>query len=287
MHFQEINVEQGTEEWHKIRSTKIGASDAPPIMGVSPWTTPNQLYKKKMGLASCEEQSYAMQRGTDMEEQARNEFCKTMNFIVEPKVLVSSKHDFMMASMDGISECRKLAVEIKCPGKIDHEKAMDGIIPEKYYPQLQHQMEVCGLGMMFYFSFNGTSGKVLEIERDDDYITKMIKEETKFFSCLQNLEEPGLIDRDFELRDDEEWTYEAKEWFETKKMIDHLQLKEENHRKRLIFLSGSNNVKGAGIRLSKHIRRGSIEYKNVPELIGVDLEKHRKESIEYFKIGKE
>ena len=54
----------------------------------------------------------------------------------------------MRASLDGISMDQEI-LEIKCPYKpnrldSDHQKTKEGKIPEKYWPQLQHQLEVFG-----------------------------------------------------------------------------------------------------------------------------------------------
>lgn len=46
---QFLNLLQNTQEWEKFRLQKIGASDAPIIMGVSPWKTPFQLWLEKTG----------------------------------------------------------------------------------------------------------------------------------------------------------------------------------------------------------------------------------------------
>lgn len=46
---QFLNLLQNTQEWEKFRLQKIGASDAPIIMGVSPWKTPFQLWLEKQG----------------------------------------------------------------------------------------------------------------------------------------------------------------------------------------------------------------------------------------------
>ena len=40
---------QGTSEWLENRKNHIGASDAPVVMGVSPWDTPYKLWENKLG----------------------------------------------------------------------------------------------------------------------------------------------------------------------------------------------------------------------------------------------
>ena len=42
-------MEQKSEEWLDWRKKGIGSSDAPIIMGVSPWKTPFELWEEKTG----------------------------------------------------------------------------------------------------------------------------------------------------------------------------------------------------------------------------------------------
>lgn len=274
-----IDVEQGSQEWLSLRKRMIGASDAPSIMGVG-FKTPYQLWMDKMGLLE-NKQSVAMARGLEMEPIARQKLIEEIGYEVFPVVALHDSIPYMMASFDGWSEDRKIAVEIKCPGKEDHEKAMDGIIPEKYIPQLEHQMEVAGINSMFYFSFTERSCKILQIEKDENIISMILLEERIFWECMQNLEAPELIDRDYIKREDEEWVQLAKEWIQLSKIED----RKDEIRKRLIDLSGKSNSMGAGIKLSKIPRKGTVDYKSIPELNGLNLEKYRKPTIETYRIG--
>ena len=182
-------LQPGSDEWLSYRSNKIGASDAPIIMGVSPWKSPRKLYEEKLGL-SVNETTYPMRRGTAMEEPARKQFMEDNWIIVEPKLMEHPKYEWMIATMDGISEDHSCAVEIKCPGKKDHQTAVDGQIPEKYVPQLQHQMEVCGLDWIFYYSFDGKDGVTLKCHRDQQYIDLLLSMELKFWVCMQTFMPP-------------------------------------------------------------------------------------------------
>ena len=114
---------QQSNEWLELRKNKIGASDAPVIMHVSPWKTPYQLWEEKLGLKESFSSS-AMKRGLEMEESARKAFEKETGLVVFPQVLFHKEHEWMMASLDGIDIEGKNIVEIKCPGKVDHEIAL-------------------------------------------------------------------------------------------------------------------------------------------------------------------
>lgn len=181
---------QQSEEWLLLRKSKIGASDASTIMGVNPWKTKYQLWEEKISDTITTIKSERMQRGLDLEEMARELFTIKTGLVVQPDVRFSNNYEWMMASLDGIDVTNSHIVEIKCPGKRDHATAISGQIPEHYYPQLQHQMEVCNVDKMFYFSFDGLNGVIIEVDKNEDYIAELIEEERKFFHYMITKQPP-------------------------------------------------------------------------------------------------
>jgi len=221
-----------------------------------------------------------------MEETARKKFEEMTGIIVLPQVVFHPDYSWMMASLDGMDLEQKNIVEIKCAGKEDHGIARDGEIPEKYYPQLQHQMEVCGLDLVHYFSFDGKDGVILECRRNTKYIKKMIENEEEFYKCVQSFVAPKLCHRDYDQKQDEVWKAAAIEWIENQKKLREVEKRDLELRDMLISMSRGQNSIGSGVRVCKLIRKGNIDYSRVPELNGVDLEGYRKDPIECWKITK-
>lgn len=188
--YEIIDIEQGTPEWLALRKTKITATDASVIMGCNPWKTKLQLYNEKISEENNEVTNEHMQRGTLLEPFARALFTIKTGIKVKPAVIVN---DWTMASLDGLSECGKHAVEIKCPHKQKSSGALSKKIPLIYYPQVQHIIWVLNLSKMSYFSFVGVDGIVVVVERDEEFIEKMILEEWKFYLCLQNRTPPEEV----------------------------------------------------------------------------------------------
>jgi predicted phage-related endonuclease len=102
-----------------------------------------------------------------------------------PAVGVHESIEWMAASFDGVSIDRKAILEIKCPGKKDHKQALEGKIPRHYFPQIMHQIEVAGLDMSYYYSFDGESGVILEVKRDQAFIDMMLAKEKEFWDSIQ------------------------------------------------------------------------------------------------------
>lgn len=277
---------QQTEEWLEMRKSKIGASDAPVIMGVSPWKSVYSLWEEKVGFRVNPPGTYAMQRGLDLEEKARKCFESKTNLIVFPRVMFHSDYNWMMASMDGLDIEEKNAVEIKCPGKEDHLVAVNGMIPDKYYPQLQHQMEVCNLDKMFYFSFDGDDGVIVECQRDDKYIKKLLKEERDFYDHMVDFVPPKMSEKDFDVRTDDIWRSSVEEWTRASQELSKWERIEKDLKQELIAMTNGKNTKGAGITVSKVLRKGNVDYSKIKELNGIDLDTYRKDPVEYWKISK-
>lgn len=279
------NYVQGSAEWLAMRKDKIMASDAPVIDGVSPYATPYKLWEQKLGLATIEPQSFAMRRGLALEDQARQELEKKTGLFFLPQVVFHKEIKWMGCSLDGIDPEGRHIAEIKCPNKEDHSIALSGRVPEKYIPQLQHQMEVCQVDMSYYFSFDGKEGVLVIIYRDDNYIKKLIKKEENFWECLQSLEPPELIERDFIVKTDQSWCEAASEWNLISRQLKELEAKEKAAKESLVAMSSNQNCIGAGVKLSRVLRKGNVDYSAIPELKSLDLENYRKKSSVYYKLS--
>lgn len=275
-----LDITQGSPEWHSLRKVMITATDAPVIMGVSPWKTKAQLYQEKISESVDSYKSPAMQRGLELEPHARELFAVKTGIETFPAVVVKG---VFMASLDGLSLSHKEIVEIKCPGKKDHTTAQSYRIPDHYYPQLQHQMFVTDLEHCYYFSFDGTDGIILKIKRNDDYINKMIEKELEFHECVLT-RTPPKDKENFLQRDDEEWLQLSSKWKILSSTIKDLERQEEEVRKRLIDLCGESSCLGHGISVTRIQRKGSVDYSKIPELKGVDLSQYKKEDSFFWKI---
>lgn len=275
---------QGSREWLEFRRNKVGASDAPVIMGESIWRTPYQLWQEKLGLVELITTPH-MQRGLDLEETARQAFENETGNFVFPKVKVSDTYPWMMASLDGIDIEGKVAVEIKCPGVYDHKSAVEGTIPKKYFAQLQQQMVVFNLDQISYFSYTHYSTAHIICKRDENYIKSMIPKLKDFHDRLMDFIPPEYDDRDFIKKADPIWNQYSKSYIEIDRQIKMLEQERETIKSSLVTCAEGRNATGSGLKLSKSFRKGSIDYCNIPELTEVNLEKYRKKPVESWRIS--
>ena len=276
-----IRLNQNTEEWLSWRNGGIGASDAPVILGQSPWKTPYQLYIEKTTGETSFQGNQATNKGHRLESFARKAAEEELNMIFHPKCYQHVEYSWMRASLDGISMDGEI-LEIKCPynpndPKSDHQLALNGEIPEKYYAQLQHQLAVAQASKGYYYSFDGEKGVVIPFERDEDFILKLIDKEKAFCECLQKLKPPKLTVRDYQVFEGEELCKKAdrvltlrKEAEAVKEELDALEseLKTE-------YAQETGAILG-NLRITRFLKKGSIDYTAIPEIKEVDLERYRR-----------
>jgi len=281
-----VHLDQGSQEWLNWRNGRVCASDVPIIMLESPFSTPYALWEQKMGLAKPKKTSYRMQRGKDLEPRMLELAEQRLGVKLAPAVVQSRSIKYMGASLDAISDDGAYLCEFKAPGKIDHESAKQGQIPKKYIGQLNHMMEVCQVEKLLYLSYYDESDIVyLTYERDDCYIGHMLEKEAEFWLCMQEFCAPPLLECDFRTRDDEVWDNLAHRYQHITNSIKDLEKEQLLIREALIKESSDYPTMGAGIRVCKHVRRGSIDYKNIPQIQEIDLELYRSKPTSYWRIG--
>lgn len=278
-----LECEQGSQKWLSLRKTKITATDSSVIMNVNPWKTPYRLWEEKLDLCESQPVNQKMIEGTILEEQARDFWNKKVSSDYKPAVLGSTQHDFMMASLDGINSNGDI-LEIKC-GQKSHEMAKNHEIAPYYFAQIQKQLYVSNVQLSSFLSYRSPEDFIhFTIERDDEFIEKMVEAEKEFYRCMMELTPPKLSKKDYLIREDQEWEILAEALKKTKKEINRLEEEEENLRDELIRISRGESSQGAGITLTKCIGKGKINYSKIEELKNVDLEKYRGKPVNSWRI---
>lgn len=194
---------QNSRDWYTWRGRGLGASDAPAIMNVSPWTSRFELWGHKTGVLEREEpnvyQLQAMERGKRLEPIARGLYAEVVGSIEADVNCEHEEFDYIRASLDGYIAEIDAIVEIKAPNKEDHAKALNGEVPTKYYPQLQHQLLASGAKCCHYVSFDGEKlAPAVVVFPDKEYMSTLQKELVYFWSLVQNKEAPEVTEKDMQ-----------------------------------------------------------------------------------------
>jgi putative phage-type endonuclease len=268
-------LHQNTPEWHHWRRQGIGASDAPVIMGETPFKTPKTLWSLKTGRIEEEPAGPAARRGRELERFARRAYERQTGIQMEPLCMVHEGFDWMRASL-----------EIKCPLSLrDRASAREGRIPSQYHAQLQHQLEVSRAERAHYWSFHGTDGILIEVRPDREYAKRLIEVEAAFWQLVKEDRWPELVDNELDLGADPAWRETALRYREVRLRLEAATSEEHQLRARIEDLATARRTYGCGVEVVKSSRKGAVDYAAVVELRGVDLEPYRKPPVTVVKIN--
>jgi len=276
-------IEIGSQEWLDMRRNYITATDACAIMGVG-FDTPLQLYNNKLS-GKQKEKNHVMQRGIDLEPMARIIFEEQTGYMVRPEWRVHPSIKWMGATYDGIND-EGVIVEIKVPGEKDHILACEGKVPEKYYPQCQHQMKVNEHEMtlfqrdyMYYFSYRPEyhiAWATVKVPIDHDFLEKMMKAEIEFSYFLQHRIPPKATPRDVVLLENRSWLMNEEALYAIRLKKKALDEEEERIKLNMISMCNGQASRGYRLKIAPVEVDGRIDYEAIPELKGVNLDAYRK-----------
>jgi len=278
----QIDIEIGSEAWKEARRKYITATDAAIIMEGSDKEILNLYHRKTDGKELFV--TSAMQRGTDLEPEARAYIKMRLGLDLEPEFHVSDKIPWIAANFDGI--CCNNLIEIKCPGLKAHDLVVRGSMPPKHYAQCQHQMLVADFKDMIYYSYNPDHETVLFekiITRDNQFIDKMYLAEEVFYQHLQHRVPPECAIVDYDVS--EELEAEAILLAQELRQLEDLKIMIEEHKELIKELSQQNSFSTYCLKAEKITKQGSIQYKKIPELQGLDLETYRSEPTEFWRFS--
>jgi putative phage-type endonuclease len=263
----------------------IGASDAPVIMGDSPFRTPKTLWSLKTGRMREEPAGPAARRGRELEHFARLIYERQAETQMEPLCLVHPEFEWMRASLDGLSFDGSTLLEIKCPLNLrDRASAQEGRIPSLYNAQLQHQLEVSGAERAHYWSFDERDGILIEIRPDREYVKRLVEAEATFWQLVKENRWPELTTEELDLNLDPNWRQAALRYREVKRRLENTAFEEHQLRATLEAMATARRTYGCGVEVLKSSRKGAVDYSAVPELRGVNLEPYRKPKVAVTKI---
>lgn len=192
-----ITIRRTTREaWLRERAKGLGASDAPIVLGQSPWCDPLMLYLRKRGMAPELEESEAMRWGNILEPIVAREFrSATGRKVVNPGgsagkvIFVSERHPFALATLDRIQHDEHKpgpgVLELKTTSGFRADD-WDDQPPLHYQIQVQHQLAVTGFqwGSLAVL-IGGNKFRWFDVARNDRFIDAMLAKEAAFWHHVQ------------------------------------------------------------------------------------------------------
>jgi putative phage-type endonuclease len=187
------DIEQGTPEWHELRAGKMTASMASKLITATGKISTQ--YKGEIGRVIAEkldlqepetiQQTYWMERGVELEGQARAWLEVLWNQTVHQCGFISSDDGYLGVSPDGyVMEGDKLIpVEIKCGMPSTHISwLLSGELPAQHRAQVHFAMVVTGAPYAWFMSYNPDLAPLL-IKVEWTEFTEALKQYTEVYKA--------------------------------------------------------------------------------------------------------
>lgn len=168
-----VNLTQGSPEWHAHRATHFNASDAPAMLGVSPYKTRAQLVREYATGVTAEVDDATQRRFDDghrFEALARPLAEAIIGEDLYPCVGVSDLHPKLSASFDGLTLLQDVAFEHKTLNDalrilIGKMCVPGSDLPEHYRIQLEQQSMVADGARVLFMASKWAGDQLAEPER--------------------------------------------------------------------------------------------------------------------------
>ena len=262
-------MEQGSDQWLQWREKGLGGSDVAVILGISPFTTPLQLYKDKLGIEKREYDKYITDKGHYYEGVLRTKFEMTDERDFPPVCMIHKDHSHRRVSLDGWDADTRTVLEIKLVGKDVFKLAKNHQLPEYYMAQMQYQMDIAearegvylaGIEGADQFGAKSIEDWTIVIVKPDAALVDNINSAVDgfWFSNLQKEVPPPLSHEDTLQLDSEE----AIRDFKTLKVAKLIKDKADKENKDAVttaklYLASHSNVEASGVQL-KLASNGSV-----------------------------
>jgi putative phage-type endonuclease len=261
------------DAWLAERKTGIGGSEISAILGMHPYSTPLQIWERKMGFAEEQVETAAMRRGTILEPIAADLYAEQTGRAIRRQPMRRDKDNpHRLVTIDRqILACDERGtgvLEIKVPGFFAFEKIRDYGVPEYQVMQLQWAMGILGYQWGSYAAFHADGFELItfDIDFDPELFALMADGCDRWWQrhIVEGLR-PGGEEEDetpvitvpevrgrVVVRGDEEWQEAAQMLVEAKEMLDQAKEVYEQAESHIKHLIGEENeiCEGGGYRAS-------------------------------------
>lgn len=159
----QLNVQQGTREWLNARAKCFNASEAPAMMGVSPYMSRTELLRQKVTGIVPDHDAATLGRfnaGHEAEAKARPIIEEIIGEPLFPIVATDDTGKYL-ASSDGATMLLDVGFEHKLWNEGLAAAVREGNVPESHRWQLDHQFLVFGFSRILFVVSDGTAEKMV------------------------------------------------------------------------------------------------------------------------------
>lgn len=162
----ELTEQQGTPGWLAARARCFCASDAPAMMGVSPYKTRTELLREKSTGITPDHDAATLARfeaGHAAEGPARTIVENMIGDELYP-IVATTDDGRLLASSDGATMLYDIGFEHKLMNAALAAKVREGVVPDSHAWQLDHQIAVFGFEKIIFVVSDGTPENFVSCE---------------------------------------------------------------------------------------------------------------------------
>ncbi len=178
-------------EWLELRKTGIGSSEVATIVGLNPWETPYQLWRRKVGIDAPKEENFAMKAGHYLEDAVSRFWAdETGREIIKRSagdlIIRDNDRPYLQVSPDrtywltgekrndtnkGILECKTTQMAVDADD-----------LPKHWFCQVQYQLGVAGIehGSLAWLC-SGREFGYKDIDLVPDFYQWLVEEVSRFW----------------------------------------------------------------------------------------------------------
>lgn len=290
-------ITQRTTEWFEARKNKITGSAVGAILGHNPYKKPIEVMRDMVrayhGLPSEFKGNVATEWGNVNEQSAINQYEMFHSSVpvTETGFHIHPQYDWLGASPDGLLSDTGV-FEAKCPySQRKNNPPIFKTLAEQphYYDQTQIEMYCSGRSWCDFYQW-APHGDILEVVSiSEEWLSENIPKLQAFYeSFLVERELPNatryLEEKHIKVSD-ETLTDLVSRYVDINEKIKELEATKKDLLNEIVERCGERQSEVNGHKLTQVERKGSIDYKKVKELGGVDLEPYRKANSSYWKLS--
>jgi len=162
-----LDVVQGTTEWSAARAKAFTASEAPAMMGVSPYLTRSELLReKKLGIQREHDAATLARFAAGHEAEAAARAIVERDIVREELYPIVATDDAgrLLASSDGATMACEVGFEHKLWNEELAASVRDGVVPESHRWQLDQQIHIFGFEKVLFVVSDGTPDRFVWCE---------------------------------------------------------------------------------------------------------------------------
>ena len=289
-----LNLIQGSDEWKQTRLEHFTASEAPAMMNASKYQKRSELlHMKKTGISKpvSDFTQRLFDQGHEAEAMARP---IAENIIGDELFSGTGVEEIdglpLLASFDGITMDSETIWEHKLWNESLAKNIDENKIEPHYLWQIAQQLLVSGANRCLFMTSDGTEEGMAHTWIDSTYLnmylgkewkTKLMKGWHQFNVDLSVYEPPVELEADQSMQELFDAYAKQKEAAD----IEAAKLKAiKNEIDKAAESTGAEHIIGNGFKVDLVVRKGTVNYKKIPELQAVNLDDYRNKDTVFYQV---